>query len=234
MSGNDDQGDYVWPAVVVGILAAVGAAVKWGPSALRSVVGSPPAAPLSRRREQVLQILHDLIPCAYPDAKYKAFSPGFQPESQEWRQRITDAGANPDTYSECGRLPGYILEQLHATGGGSKSGLEQLRVHGRAVGAWVEPGQGRRPRAGDLYAVSTDKGGIITHVGVIVSADGDTWQTADAGQGTRINQAVAFVNRAYDDDRGTLGPPDGMTAPPRYLTGWLDIDREPLEGEANA
>lgn len=86
--------------------------------------------------------------------------------------------------------------------------------------AWVDAGGWiNRPKPGDFYAIGNAAGGI-DHVGVIVSASGSTWETADAGQGTLLEQQAAYVNREYDSGAVTLGGPLGG----RPLAGWLDID----------
>ena len=195
------------------------------------VNGTPPP-PLTKRRERVLAIVNEVAGATYPDARYKAFSPGYQPESETWRERIKSAGADPDHYTECGRLPGYVLEQLHATGGGSRSGLESLRTYGRGQGAWVEPGEGRRPRRGDLYGVADTRGGILTHVGVIDDATGNSeWTTWDGGQSVPPVQSIEHRTRTWNERTNQLGPPKGINRPAKYLVGWLDIDRISLGDE---
>jgi hypothetical protein len=71
-------------------------------------------------------------------------------------------------------------------------------------------------------------GSKIEHVGVIKSAQGGTWITADAGQGA--GQECREVQRTWNAATGMLrGEMDGHGGRPmRFLCGWLDVDNYPF------
>lgn len=84
-------------------------------------------------------------------------------------------------YTTCGSLTGYVATLLKdSTGFGGTNGI---RTKGLLYQAWVEPTGKNRPLPGDMYALLDGSGTIITHVGVIQDASGNTWTTADMGQG---------------------------------------------------
>jgi hypothetical protein len=79
----------------------------------------------------------------------------------------------------------------------------------------------------------------IEHVGIIVSAEGTLWKTADAGQpggqilvnGVPKNiQAAKYCDRKFDTATGLLvGEFDGKGGRPmRRLCGWVDVDKFPF------
>lgn len=72
------------------------------------------------------------------------------------------------------------------------------------------------------------KGAKIEHVGIIKSAEGGIWTTADAGQGA--GQECKEVQRTWDGTTGMLrGELDGVGGRPmRFLCGWLDVDNYPF------
>ncbi len=187
--------------------------------------GSGGFRPMTERRRFVLDRLAEVVPSQYGDAKFKRIAPGYDPNDS----------ALPKGFTTCGYLPCYIGSMLGAPRCITQGGLEQMRTNGRAIGAWVEPGNGRRPSPGDLFAIGSPQ--LVTHVGVIVDASGDTWKTADAGQGPMgAGQRADYVIRPYDMATNTLGGPgatlvagQGWTirGEPRHLAGWIDIDKVP-------
>ena len=207
MSRTDD--DYIWPAVGVAV-AGLAAALAWyGPGSIRGLARKlVPEAPLSRRRERLLQLVSERVPRA------------------EWKPNPTE---RPAGYTSCGELPRDVWAALGRPDGLTRGGLEQARIVGRAEGSWIEPGEGRRPRPGDVYGVSSEPGGIITHIGIVVDASGPTWRTADAGQEARDApmSRTAYVERRYDARSNTLAGPSGA----RTLAGWIDADRVPVPQE---
>lgn len=225
-----DGDDYVWPAAAVVGAATVGALAYFGPSAVRQLAARIiPAPPLSSRRELVLRAVAEVVPSQYPDERWRRLAPSYRPDDPDWAERIRAAGADPARYSTCGELPGHVADVIGAKGGLERRGLASVMTAGKANGAWVEAGAGRRPRPGDFLVIG-DRAGSISHVSIAIDTEGSTWRTADAGQGPRDRQAAAYVERSWNERAGTLGAPQGSTAAPRSLLGWVDIDRYPISG----
>jgi peptidoglycan hydrolase-like protein with peptidoglycan-binding domain len=87
-----------------------------------------------------------------------------------------------------------------------------------AARTWVTFG-GNRPRPGDIYILSQyENTAMFQHVGVIVSADGNEWMTADGGQGNGWQSG--FVKRQFQAD----GRIDGEFGSKARLRGWVDLD----------
>jgi hypothetical protein len=180
------------------------------------------AETMSARRSKIIdELLPGVLPSKYKEQKFIKLTFGLTKESPG-----VTAG-----YTTCGSLPMYIARML-----GDKiiTGTNGVRTAGVNKGAWVEAGDGARPKPGDLYALlnkdSTDRArGGISHVGVIVDASTDEWKTADAGQGD--GWAADYVTREYDPAAGTLsGEIVGTTGPrpARVLAGWIDVDMYPF------
>lgn len=206
--------------MIPALLILVATAVMAGTGTVvvhRRIRKSAKAPALSARRQRVLQLLNEVIPSQYGDAKFKRIAPGYTP----------DDPALPKGFTTCGYLPCFIGRELGLKGV-TECGLERLRERGRELNAWIEPDGTNRPKPGDLYGIDTTIGigpnakNLIVHVGVIVDSSGPVWTTADAGQGSvGTGQAALFVKRPYDPIRMTLGGP----AKPRKLAGWIDIDK---------
>jgi hypothetical protein len=203
---------------------------------------------LSPSRSKVVnEILPEVLPAKYKhgsnedQARFERLLPGVDIEAQR--------KATPG-YTTCGALPQYVLKRLGGItdkgvlcGGlaGVRDGLvdKQGKYHGgaKALGAWVEHDGKNRPRAGDIYilqgpihytvkATGADKTFVgIRHIGIIVSTtknnDGtEAWVTADAGQGTGVNQEADKQTRTYDPkDKTVTGKADKGT-----VVGWVDLD----------
>ena len=203
---------------------------------------------LSPSRSKVVnEILPEVIPAKYrhgpneDQARFERLLPGVDIEAQR--------KATPG-YTTCGALPAYVLRRLGGItdkgvlcGGlaGVRDGLvdKQGKYHGgaKALGAWVDHDGKNRPRAGDIYilqgpihytdkATGADKTFVgIRHIGIIVSttknSDGtEAWVTADAGQGTGVNQEADKQTRTYDPkDKTVTGKADKGT-----VVGWVDLD----------
>lgn len=177
---------------------------------------------MSALREHILEILREVVPSRFGDARFAQLAPGYAP----------DAPGLPPGFTTCGYLPLYVGHRLGFKDGITRGGVDGVRSIGRAHGAWIDAGGARRPRPGDFYGLSATRGGILTHVGVIVDPSGATWTTADAGQGSRMEQEAAYVPRPYDAGGVTLGGALG----PRPLAGWLDVQRyvDPSVQEADS
>lgn len=212
------------PLVAAGLAAtAVGLVAVKAFAAAKGQVGT--AGPLSARRKFVLDAIASVVPSQYGDEKFKRIAPGYDP----------DDPALPHGFTTCGYLPCFVGRELGVGNCITQGGLEQMRMNGRKIGAWVEPTGKNRPRPGDLYAVDSQIGEgpgarrIITHVGVIVDVNGNNWRTADAGQGTiGAGQASLYLERVYDPSTNrlkTIKP--AYNTPAKNLAGWIDIDKVP-------
>lgn len=162
------------------------------------------------RRVAALAALDAVVPSQFGDARFCRLAPGYSPSSV------------PAGFTTCGYLPQYLLTQLGMRGDKlAAGGVEGVRMRARELGIWVEPGAGQCPRLGDVLGLAAAPGGILVHVAAVKSASGSTWITADAGQGPRDAQRAEYVSRTWDGSR-VSGP-----AGPRYVAGWVDLDRVP-------
>jgi hypothetical protein len=176
-------------------------------------------------RPRLMAILREVLPCTYDDKNYKKIAPG-----------LTKQGGN---YTTCGSLPGFVTSELGGRPRGkgwdaymrvrSLNGTNIVRDKGIQYGAWVEGGGSKRPKPGDIYALlnweKTDrlKDGI-SHVGVIIDSTGDTWRTADMGQGTGYDGKID-TPRSYKSATGELWGESNQGGGYRYLAGWVDIEK---------
>jgi len=167
--------------------------------------------PMSALRKRIVDdIVPQFVPSTYPDARFEAMYPGFDPDDPNL----------PEHFSTCGALPSAVGRELGYRDGITRYGTFAVRNVGQATGTWVDAVPGLRPEPGDFYAIG-DGGSGIVHVGVIIDSSGSIWRTADAGQGTHANQAAAYVERAYDPIALTIGGPVG----PRPLAGWMNVEK---------
>ena len=144
--------------VAIGAGAAIIGAGGYAAAAnLNAGGGLLPAAPLTARRRFVLQVVDEVVPSAYPDEKFRQLAgENYDPADPKL----------PPGYTTCGTLPFYVGRRLNVTKpwGITQGGLEQMRINGRALAAWIEPTGRNRPRPGDLYGIGGAD--IIKHVGV--------------------------------------------------------------------
>lgn len=167
--------------------------------------------PLSALRKRIVyDIIPEFVPSTYPDARFAAMYPGFDPDDPNL----------PEHFTTCGALPTAVGRRLGYRDGITQYGTFAVRNIGQQTWTWVDAAPGLRPEPGDFYAIG-DGGSGIVHVGVIIDSSGSTWTTADAGQGTHANQAAAYVQRAFDPVALTIGGPVG----PRPLAGWMNVQK---------
>jgi hypothetical protein len=179
-----------------------------------------PAAesPLSQRRQQALALVSEVVPSRYGDTRFAKLAPGYAPDLPQFKAPFTT----------CGYLPCYVGRGLRLEKAITQCGLEQARMNARGWGAWVEPGDGKDPRPGDVFCVDQPAGNLVIHVGVFIGKNPDgSWRTADAGQGDHDHQEAKFLDRAYAPP--TLGAPARIGGPAglRRLAGWVDLDKVP-------
>jgi hypothetical protein len=199
------------------------------------------AAGLSERRKKALEILDEVVPSAYgvtgeSGERFAKLAPGYKAELVDGKLVLTAHDkALPETFTTCGYLPCYMGARLGLAQAISQCGLEQLRINGKQWGAWVEPGEGREPRPGDVYGIDISHGDpLIVHVGVFVGKNPDgTWRMADAGQGTKALQKAEYTGRVYDPTAKTLTLlVNGKPTLPRRLAGWVNLDKVPAANDA--
>jgi hypothetical protein len=143
----------------------------------------------------------------------------------------------------CGEFPGRVLKRMPVLGPGQQ-GAFQLDVPGAGLlyltsptthwekfaqaidrkyqpvrNTWVEFNGANRPRTGDIYVLSQfEKKSDFQHVGMIISADGNEWITADGGQGNGW-QSGLITRKFY-----STGQIDGERGNKAWLKGWVDLD----------
>lgn len=215
------------PVLVVLGVGAAGVAYAVVRLVRRGTGSILPAAPLSARRKFVLDAISRVVPSQYGDAKFREIAPGYDPDDPNL----------PPHFTTCGYLPCYVGRMLKVGNCITQGGLEQMRINGRKMGAWVEATGDNLPKPGDLYGIGSEAhgGGILVHVGVVIDAKKDQWTTADAGQGTvGAGQRAAYVTRPVDMKTITSGGTGAVYVPgtgwtvngkPRNIAGWLDIDK---------
>jgi hypothetical protein len=176
-------------------------------------------------------------------AKFNRLLPGVDIEDQiKATPGYTTCGALPAYVLN--RLGGVTDKGVLCGGlGGVRDGIpdKQGKLHGgaKALGAWVDNDGSTPPKPGDIYILEgpihyTDKATGqdqtitgIRHIGIIVSISTTTnddntvdWKTADAGQGTGVNQEADYQIRKYDSQAKTVtGKADKGT-----VVGWVDLD----------
>lgn len=209
---------------------------------------------LSRRRQKILQIiLPQVVPSAYGSKAFKRIDAGWAPGAGYTtcgglpafvaRQLGLDA-AGEKTGIGIGGLAG-----MRNAGIVTKSWVHNGTAERRNAGAAA-----MRPKPGDFYLLCSGdsgrhesgcncispvrpedyhkwRGAKVEHVGVIVSAEGQFWKTADAGQGGSQQQMALYVYRQFHPvTQQITGESDKYGKPMRRLCGWLDVDRFPFRG----
>ena len=145
------------------------------------------------------------------------------------------------TGSGCGEFPGRIMLRmpvLSPTRGGFEIDVRGKKLYLTSPTTWWEemaqaidqkykpakktwvPFTGsNRPSTGDIYVLSQyENQGMFQHVGMIISAEGNEWVTADGGQGNGWQSG--FITRKFYAD----GQIDGEKGNKAWLKGWVDLD----------
>jgi hypothetical protein len=201
----------------LGVLAKLLAGQPVGPGTAPPVPGGGPNSPI---RLRFMDICRQLLP-----------PPG-----------MLTLGSKPSGAkgTACGELPGRVFTRVPVippgqpgafkvklTGVGTvflTSPITQWENFARQVDAdhsartWV-PFAGNRPLPGDIYVLhKLENPGMFQHVGIIVSAQGADWMTADAGQGNGFQSG--FMKRRFQ----ASGQIDGESGNQAVLRGWVDLD----------
>ncbi len=204
---------------------------------------------LSRRRQRILTaILPQVVPSTYGSQAFKRIDANWKPGAG-----YTTCGGLPAFVA---RQLG--LDAAAEKTGIGIGGLAGMRNAGITTKSWVHNGARERrsgefrPKPGDFYLLCSGdparheagcncisptrpedyhkwRGAQVEHVGVIVSAEGNLWKTADAGQGGPQAQQALYVFRQYNRiTQQITGESDKLGKPMRRLCGWLDVDRFPF------
>ena len=213
------------------------------------------------RRDRILhEIVPEVLPSTYPAAKFRKLDAVWKPGAG-----YTTCGALPtyiakklgvSAANEKDGLLDYGLVTMRNAAilaGVWSHHFTSLRQDATRAGNTYH---GPLPRPGDFYLLCsgpkhdagcncvgpTDPreahryiGAAIEHVGVIVSAMGTRWRTADAGQtmgvidGKTI-QGAAYVERTFDPATGFMtGELSRVGKPMRRLCGWMNADAYPFK-----
>jgi len=211
---------------MLGVLAAILAGGGGGrpatpPGPGPATPGAVPAGPNTPVRQRFVSMARSLLP----------------PQGQ-----LTTGGTGKTGATGCGEFPGRVFARLPVIPPGAPgafsvqlSGAGRVyltspttwweplareidRQHSPARPCWV-PFSGNRPMPGDIYVLSRhDRPGEFQHVGVIISAEGSDWLTADGGQGNGWQSGL--IRRRFEPD-GTITGEFGNKA---RLKGWADLD----------
>ncbi len=167
---------------------------------------------LSPRRRAALEAIASVVPSTFgaADGKFARLASGYS----------LDILDTHPTFTTCGYLPLFVLRTLGIKGPIASGGLTGLRDEARKLGAWRTVEKDGLPFPGDLFALEKTPGGGIVHVGAVRAANGSTWETSDAGQGTVREQQAKNVSRSYDAASNTVSSGNQR----RYVAGYVDID----------
>jgi hypothetical protein len=143
----------------------------------------------------------------------------------------------------CGEFPGRVMRRMPVLGPGQHGAFE-IEVRGagklsltsptiywedlaKAIDekytpvkkTWVAFNGSNRPKTGDIYVLAQfEKKSDFQHVGMIISAEGGEWVTADGGQGNGWQSG--FITRKFY----STGQIDGEKGNKAWLKGWVDLD----------
>jgi hypothetical protein len=143
----------------------------------------------------------------------------------------------------CGEFPGRVLKRMPVAGpgqpnafsldvpGSGKLYLTSPTTHWEkfakaidqkfqpAKKTWVDFTGSNRPKKGDIYLLSNfGEKSKFQHVGMIISAEGSDWITADGGQGNGWQSGL--IRRKFYPS----GQIDGEFGNKAWLKGWVDLD----------
>jgi len=218
----------------------------------------------TERRIQIIRnIVPQVVPSTYGEAKFKRIDSKWKPGDA-----YTTCGGLPGFVAgELGVTDEVKREGITGSGlaamrdAAIKRGawVHHSMLNRRLAGGMNLESSMNRPKPGDFYMLCSGdekrheefcncltpakgkiyRGATIEHVGIIVSAEGTLWKTADAGQPggqtmvdgvAKTIQAAKYSDRKFDTTTGLLvGEYDGKGGRPmRRLCGWMDVDKFPF------
>jgi len=143
-----------------------------------------------------------------------------------------DAGGKVTT--SCGDILSAMLRLWRSNFVGAFM-IRDLDSRGKKPGAkdlgfYVEANGANAPRPGDIIVLRNGVGpsssGSVGHVGILVQASTDVWQTADGGGGALPEQTATVTERTvrFDDKNIPIlrSPTDGRE---KQVDGWVDLDK---------
>lgn len=207
---------------------------------------------LSRRRQRILRaILPQVVPSTYGSKAFRRIDSGWKPGAG-----YTTCGGLPAFVARQLGLDAAAEKTGIGIGGLAgmrNAGIEMKAwVHNGVRARQASPSGPARPKPGDFYLLCSGslqrheegcncisptkpedyhkyRGAKVEHVGVILSAEGTLWKTADAGQGSSQAQQALYVFRQFHAvTQQITGETDRLGKPMRRLCGWLDVDRFPF------
>lgn len=221
--GRIDPG-YRTETALLDLLTTLGALATLLPGLAGATIPSAPVigGPNSPIRQRFMTICKELLP----------------PKGQ-----LTKGGTGQAGATGCGEFPGRVFTRvpvLYPNQPGAfsvelpgvgrcylTSPITQWKEFAEAVDRKHAPARtwtvfgGQRPLPGDIYVLGYhDNPAKFRHVGVIVSSEGDSWETADGGQGATGWQS-GFRTRYFKPDGEMEGEGDGIKT---RLMGWVDLD----------
>lgn len=196
-------------------------------------------------RDDIVAAMRSLLPCSLGDARWDIIQPGSQ------KQVADGTYSKPGT--SCLILPGFVTSYVGAVPHGwsfkgarrnteteaymntrSLNGTGRVRDQGRKFSAWTQVNGNSLPRPGDIYALlDRDAKGIaltnresdgIGHVGVVLNAGPNIWETADLGQGKGWDGSI--TTREYHAGIGELFGQSNQPGATKFrmVAGWVNVD----------
>lgn len=179
----------------------------------------PPAGPGSPIRRRFMAICKELLP---PKGQLTNGTgpPGFTScgefPSRVWIRVLTLRSWQKGAFKV--RLDNGLVLNLHSFQTQWEQFAQAVDRDYPPARTWI-PFAGGRPLPGDIYVLHQFSDPTkFQHVGVIVSAEGSTWTTADGGQGN--GHQSGFIERKFHAD----GQIDGEFGNKARLRGWVDLD----------
>ncbi|WP_031497036.1 hypothetical protein [Bryobacter aggregatus] len=173
-------------------------------------------------------------------AKAKEIAEQLLPKPGELSKGVPAPGARG---TGCGEFPGRVMRRMPVLGPPQRGAFEiavpglgklyltspmtQWEEFAKAVDQkynpakriWVPFSGSNRPKTGDIYTLTNfENQAKFQHVGMIISAEGNSWVTADGGQGNGWQSG--FVRRKFY----ATGQIDGEFGNKAWMKGWVDLD----------
>lgn len=172
--------------------------------------------------------------------KAKKIAEGLLPKPGHLSNGKPGAGAKG---TACGEFPGRIMRRIPVAGPPERGAFEIVvpkigklyltsptifweelaqavdQKYQPAKKTWVPFTGANRPKTGDIYLLAKfENKSEFQHVGMIISAEGNEWVTADGGQGNGWQSG--FITRKFYSS----GQIDGEFGNKAWLKGWVDLD----------
>ncbi len=208
------------------ISGAISGAATYGRSVILWANGTKPTkidGILSARRIKALSFISEVVPSKIGDDRFSKLAPGYR-RVKEGDTIVSYANSTklPKGFTGCGYLPCYVGRRLGDPRGITQCGLEGARKNAKEQNAWIDAGDDRRPKPGDIL-LYVNNSNVPLHIGFFIGINEDgTWKTADGGQANASEvEEAKYLTRVYDPVKVTLGG--------RKLAGWVDLDKVKIQ-----